>query len=207
MARQGASLPEEKGKDFDARHGVASAAPVAVPVETPPLKFGTEITQATKQPNVAKQATPKGEMLQELMGTSSPSETLKNAANSLAPSYSKGDVTPEDPATVVRRYYESINRRDPTQAYDYFAQGFKGRRSYDEFAQNFAATRSITLRQADETKRTETEADVAVAFTEVDAENHTREWEGHVLLVKEGGAWRINQMPVKQRTVAPTKKY
>jgi len=194
------------------KHRLAEVT-TAPSVEPAPAEYGSApkkdppMNQAAAQPaNVLNQA------------------ALPEPTESLAPTYTKkGGFEPppvpakgaysaalpvaEEPVAVVRRYYEDINRRDLDGAYASFSQAFKGRRSYDQFAQNFAQVLSISLQQANEAKRGESDADVSVAFNEVDAENHLHQWEGHVLLVKEGDAWRINQMPVKQRVAAPAKKY
>jgi hypothetical protein len=201
--------------------GVPNAAPARAPVKdeaAPPVTYGIELKPNAADSNVANPANIRASESPPLNTWSAPTP---EPIESIAPAYSrksafeapnpplnvsKNYAAPiaEDPAAVVRRYYDAINRRDLKAAYDSFSQSFKGRRSYDQYAQIFAATRSIKLRQAEETKRGDNDADVSVAFAEVDAENRTHQWEGHVLLVKEGDAWRISQMPVKQR-VAPAK--
>jgi hypothetical protein len=92
----------------------------------------------------------------------------------------------------VRRYYDSINRRDLTQAYDCLSKGFKAHSPMNKFAQIFASTQSIEVQQLQENSRDNAKAVVTVSFVEVDAENRSREWERRVALVKEGDAWRID---------------
>ena len=92
----------------------------------------------------------------------------------------------------MRRYYDSINRRNLTQAYDCLSKGFKARSPIEKFAQVFASTQSIEVRTLQEDSRDDARAVVTVSFMEVDAENHSREWKRRVSLVKEGDAWRID---------------
>ncbi len=99
----------------------------------------------------------------------------------------------EEPAAVVRRYYDSINSRDLREAYDCLSRGFKARSPMEKFTEVFASTRSIRVRELRETRRAEETAAVTVLFVEVDAENRSREWERLVSLVKEGEAWRIDR--------------
>lgn len=104
----------------------------------------------------------------------------------------QNEYRPEEPSGVVRRYYDSINRRDLTQAYGCLSKGFKARSTREKFAQIFASTQSIGIRTLQEDSRDDASAVVTVSFTEVDAENHSREWKRRVSLVKEGDAWRID---------------
>lgn len=123
----------------------------------------------------------------------------KNAANISANAI-------EEPAAVVRRYYDHLNHNDLTQAYDCFSQNFKAARSYDQFAPIFSGVRSINLEKAEETKRGENEAEVDVAFSDIDAQNRNHQWQAVVSLVKEGNAWRLSRMPAKkERPSAPAK--
>src|SRR4029434_2457024 len=100
---------------------------------------------------------------------------------------------PEEASGVVRRYYDSINRRDLTQAYDCLSKGFKARSTMEKFAQIFASTQSIEIRTLQEDSRDNARAVVTVLFMEVDAENQSHEWKRRVSLVKEGDAWRIDR--------------
>jgi hypothetical protein len=98
----------------------------------------------------------------------------------------------EQPSAVVQRYYDSINRRDLTQAYDCLSQGFKAKSPKEKFAQIFASTKSIQVRRLQETSRGDATSAVMISFVETDAENRKRQWERRVSLVKEGNAWRID---------------
>ena len=105
----------------------------------------------------------------------------------------QNEYQPDEPSGVVQRYYDSINRRDRTQAYDCLSKGFKARSPIEKFAQIFASTQSIEIRTLQENSRDDARAVVTVSFMEVDAENHSREWNLRVSLVKEGDAWRIDR--------------
>jgi hypothetical protein len=105
----------------------------------------------------------------------------------------QNEYRPEEPSGVVRRYYDSINRRDLTQAYDCLSKGFKARSTIEKFAQIFASTQSIEIRTLQEDSRDDATAVVTVSFMEVDAENHSHEWKRRVSLSKEGDAWRIDR--------------
>jgi len=105
----------------------------------------------------------------------------------------QNEYRPEQPSGVVRRYYDSINRRDLIQAYNCLSKGFKARSTMEKFAQIFASTQSIEIRTLQEDSRDDARAVVTVLFMEVDAENHSHEWKRRVSLVKEGDAWRIDR--------------
>ena len=71
----------------------------------------------------------------------------------------------------MRRYYDSINRRNLTQAYDCLSKGFKARSPIEKFAQIFASTQSIEIQTLQEDSRDDARAVVTVSFImEVDAE-------------------------------------
>ena len=108
-------------------------------------------------------------------------------------SAAQNDYRLEEPSGVVRRYYDSINRRNLTQAYDCLSKGFKARSTIQKFAQIFDSTKSIEIQTLQEDSRDDVRAVVRVSFIEVDVENQSREWKRRVFLVKEGDAWRIDK--------------
>ncbi len=148
-----------------------------------PSKMMNQMAQPVDTPNETEPATPS---YQKTPLNPAPKISPLNAyANQSAP-------RAEEPSAVVRRYYESVNRHDLTQAYDCLSKSFKAHRPIDQFAKIFASTQSIEVRTLQENSRDGATAVVTVSFVEVDAENRAREWERRVALVKEGDAWRIN---------------
>ena len=170
-----------------------------------PAEDATNASEVFNQPAKVRPQLPTKMMNQLAEPVGTPNET-----ELAAPSFQKNSLNPaskisplngyanksatraEEPSAVVQRYYDSINRRDLTQAYDCLSQGFKAHSPMNKFAQIFASTQSIEVRQLQENSRDDAKAVVTVSFVEVDAENRSREWERRVALVKEGDAWRIN---------------
>ena len=109
------------------------------------------------------------------------------------------EASAEEPAALVRRYYDSINQRDFEQAYNCLSANFKTRRPVEQFQKIFAGTQSATLQNLEEGTRDDSTALVAASFSEVDAESRTRLWQGTLALVKEGSAWRIDAIHMKQK--------
>lgn len=145
----------------------------------PPVKTEDEIARPLNAPNTAAAA---------------------NLANIRKfPASNAAALAAEDPASVVRRYYDSINRRDLNQAFDCLSKGFKTHRPREQFSKTFAATRAIAIRQLDEASRDEAKVVFNIVFAETDAENRSHEWEGKVTLVNEDGAWRINGTQLNRR--------
>jgi ketosteroid isomerase-like protein len=189
-AIKGSSTPEEIG---------TQTTPASTPWKPPAALTG--IAPATaNEPGLNAANKSYEEMPQPLNGYNAPT----NAANTA--NVRKGalpvdaiDATKEGPSAVVRRYYDSINRRDLAQAYDCFSQNFKARRSLAEFSKTFVSTRAIAIRQLQEDSRANTGAVVSVAFVETDDDNHSHEWDGKTTLVKEGDAWRIDGTQLKRQ--------
>jgi len=172
-------------------------APSPTAVDTPQNSNTAAIpAEHSNQPAKAGPQLPSNMMNQMAQPVDTPSES-----EPATPSYqetppnayaNQSAIRAEEPSAVVRRYYESVNRHDLTQAYDCLSKSFKARQPMNQFAKIFASTQSIAVRNLQENSRDDAKAFVTVSFVEVDAENRTREWERRVALVKEGDAWRIN---------------
>lgn len=93
--------------------------------------------------------------------------------------------------SALRQYYDAVNRRDFGGAYGFLSTKFKSNRPAAQFREVFSSTLSIYPVRLDTLFTSGGRETIQVDLIVVDDDYQRTEWVGPVVMVQEGGTWKM----------------
>lgn len=93
--------------------------------------------------------------------------------------------------SALRQYYDAVNRRDFGGAFGFLSTNFKSNRSAARFREVFSSTLSIYPVRLDTLFTSGGRETIQVDLIVVDDDYQRTEWVGPVVMVQEGGVWKM----------------
>jgi serine/threonine protein kinase len=103
-------------------------------------------------------------------------------------------LTAGTPMGAVKLYFEAINRRDLTTAYELTSEEFQQRTDLEQYRKIFATTIRVTLSEISSRTKSGDSAVVTVRFREANESGQESDWSGDIDVTWGHGKWRIDRM-------------
>lgn len=103
-------------------------------------------------------------------------------------------ITAGTPMGAVKLYFDAINRRDLTAAYELTSEEFQLRTDLEQYRKIFANTIRLTLSEISSRTINGDSARVTVRFREANESGQESDWSGDIDVTWGHGKWRIDRM-------------
>jgi hypothetical protein len=114
--------------------------------------------------------------------------------NSAAPAAHAPLNPNEMPVPVTHRYFDLLNKRDSTAAFNLLSVNFRRHLSTEIYSKNVAGMPRAKLVEATFVSKTDRTASVAAVFEDPNPESHQPQWRAPIEFVLEPAGWRIDSM-------------